>query len=142
MQILRKLFVTAVLALGAAAVLPVTAQSRSPFSQPYSIILTDNRQSSDPNVIPVIINRVNDQTIRSNPNEAVVPPGPQRVVVDVPPRRGFRLATQNTMDLVTEPCMRYFVNARLDNKLTQGWEPFVRSTERIGECERRFNITR
>ena len=139
MQAHRKLFLACATALGALAAVPVMA---GPYDQPYSIILTDNRQSSDPNVIPVIINRVNDQTIRSNPNEAVVPPGPQRVVVDVPPRRGFRLATQNTMDLVTEPCMRYFVNARLDNKLTQGWEPFVRSTERIGECERRFNITR
>ena len=141
MQTLRKLTI-AVLALGAVATVPAMAQSRSPFSQPYSIILTDTRQSADPNVVPVIINRVNDRTIRSNPNEAVVPPGTHQLVLNVPPRRGFRLATEENMELVTEACMRYFVNARLDNKLTQGWEPFVRSTERIGECERRFNIKR
>jgi hypothetical protein len=109
-----------------------------PYDQPYSIIQTERTRSADPDVIPVIINRVDDETIRSHPNDAVIPPGPHKVTVDVPPRKGFHLATQSTFDLVTQPCMRYYVSARLANRVTQAWEPFVRTQERIGECEKKF----
>jgi hypothetical protein len=135
MQALRKLPALCLLALGASATAPVMA---GPYDQPYSIIQTEFTRSADPDVIPVTINRVDDETIRSRPNDAVVPPGPHKVTVDVPPRKGFRLPTQNTFDLVTEPCVRYYVSAKLANRTTQAWEPFVRNTERIGECEKKF----
>jgi hypothetical protein len=119
--------------------LPVMA---GPYDQPYSIIQTELTRSADPDVIPVTINRVDDVTIRSRPNDAVVPPGPHQVTVDVPPRKGFHLATQSTFDLVTEPCTRYYVSARLASRTTQQWEPFVRDRERIGECEKKFALAR
>jgi hypothetical protein len=134
MQALRKL-PAAALALAAAATAPAMA---GPYDQPYSIIQTERTRSADPDVIPVLINRVDDANARSRPNEAVVPPGPHQVTVDVPPRKGFHLATQHTFELVTEPCTRYYVSAKLRSRTTQEWEPFVRDKERIGECEKKF----
>jgi hypothetical protein len=139
MRTLRKLPIACAAALGLIAAASAMA---GPYDQPYSIIQTELTRSADPDVLPVTINRVDDETIRSRPNDAVVPPGPHKVTVDVPPRKGFHLATQNTFDLVTEPCMRYYVSARLASRTTQQWEPFVRTTERIGECEKKFAMAR
>jgi hypothetical protein len=138
MQAHRKPCLACALALGVLAAAPAMA---GPYDQPYSIIQTERTRSSDPDVIPVIINRVDDETIRSRPNDAVVAPGPHQVTVDVPPRKGFHLATQNTFDLVTEPCTRYYVSARLRTRTTQDWEPFVRNKERIGECQKKFGVS-
>ena len=139
MQARRKFSIACALGLGALAAAPVVA---GPYDQPYSIIQTERTRSADPDVIPVIINRVDDETIRSRPNDAVIAPGPHKVTVDVPPRKGWHTATQETFDLVTEPCVRYYVSARLANRTTQAWEPFVRNKERIGECEKKFAMNR
>lgn len=115
----------------------VSAASAGPFDQPYSIIENDTIRSADPNVIGVIVNRVDDENAMPH-NRAVVPPGTHQVTVDVPPRKGFHTATQHTFTLVTEPCMRYYLSAKLANQVTQEWEPIVRSRERIGECDTKF----
>jgi hypothetical protein len=60
----------------------------------------------------------------------------------VPPRKGFRLATQETVVMDAEPCTRYFIAARLDTPVTQDWKPLVRSQERIAECEAKFKGSR
>src|SRR6185437_1429026 len=103
MQAHRKLCLAGATALAMIAPASVMA---GPYDQPYSVIQTERTRSADPNVIPVIINRVDDENARPRPNEAVVPPGRHQVTVDVPPRKGFHTATQNTFELVTEPCMR------------------------------------
>jgi hypothetical protein len=109
-----------------------------PYDQPYSIITTDTARSADPNLRPVIVNRVDDEnTLR---NKAVVAPGAHKVTIDLPPRKGHRLATQQTFELVTRPCVRYLVAAKLDTPVTQDWKPVVRSEERIGECEAKFKV--
>ena len=64
------------------------------------------------------------------------------VTVDVPPRKGFRTATQHTFALTTEPCTRYYVGAELHTRVGQEWKPVVRSKERIGECEAKFATSR
>ena len=115
--------------------------SPGPYAEPWSVIQTDVSASADSLVIPVIVNRVDDRNARPD-NTAVVAPGRHQVTVDVPPRKGFRLATQHTFELVTEPCTRYYVSARLASHATQDWEPIVRSRERIGECEARFGARR
>ena len=92
-------------------------------------------------MIPVIVNRVDDVNALS-PRRAVVPPGAHRVVLDVPPRKGFHTATQRTLELTTEPCMRYYVSAKLHNVLSQEFQPLVREQERIGECEWKFAMVR
>ena len=128
----RTLLAASLLAAAAAA-----AASAGPFDQPYSIIENDSVRSADPNVIGVIVNRVDDQNALSL-TRAVVPPGTHQVTVDVPARKGFHTGTQHTFTLVTEPCTRYYLSAKLDNRVTQGWTPIVRSHERIGECETKF----
>jgi hypothetical protein len=118
--------------------LPALPALAGPYDQPYSIIVTDPRRAPDPLLRPVIVNRVDGENTLNN--KAVVPPGKHEVVVDLPPRKGFKLPTQNTMALETEPCVRYYVSAKLNTQVTQEWTPVVRYSERIGECEAAFKI--
>ena len=108
------------------------------YDQPYSIITVDSLLSADPLLRPVIINRVDDENVLAN--RSVVAPGAHKVTLDLPPRKGFRIATQETLDLTTRPCVRYYVAARLDSSTSQRWTPVVRSEERIGECDSKFNL--
>ena len=125
-----------ILALSLLAV--ATTAAAGQYDQPYAIIYTDTAKSSDHLLIPVIVNRVDGETIIDN--HAVVQPGPHKVTVDVPPRRGFAQATQQTFDLEAKPCVRYAVSAKLASRTTQDWTPVVRYEERIGECEAKFKI--
>ena len=69
---------------------------------------------------------------------AVATPGVRKVTVDLPPRKGFSLGTQETFELTASPCMRYLVAARLDTETGQHWKPVVRASESIGECLTKF----
>ena len=109
------------------------------YDQPYSIIQTDPARSADHLIRPVLVNRVDGVNALPD-NRAVVDPGKHAVTVDLHPRQGFHTATQVTFDLETQPCMRYYVVARLDASTSQKWTPVVRSTERIGECESKFDL--
>ena len=122
----------------AISLLSVTPALAGPFDQPYCIIETDTMPSADSHLRPVIVNRVDEEN--SQNNRAVVAPGPHKVTIDLPPRKGFRTATQHTFDLATEPCMRYYVAARLVSPTLQEWEPVVRYSEPIGECRKKFSI--
>ena len=107
-----------------------------PFDQPWVVVTSESRPSSDPKVRPVIVNRVDG--VNAARNRVVAGPGTLRVTVDLPPRKGFSLGTQETFELVASPCMRYDVAARLDTETGQRWTPFVRSAESIGECLAKF----
>ena len=107
------------------------------YDQPYSIITTDPARSADPLLRPVIVKRVDGKNAQYD-NRAVVAPGAHQVTVDLPPRKGFNLATQHTFDLTTRPCVRYYVAAKLESQTGQDWKPVVRSEEPIGECEAKF----
>ena len=126
----RTLLIVALLAAGSAVA--------GPFDQPYSIIETDTAPAADSHLRPVIVNRVDDENTLQN--RAIVAPGMHKVTVDVPPRKGFHTATQRTFDLETKACTRYYVSARLASPTTQEWEPVVRYTQRIGECESKFKV--
>jgi hypothetical protein len=119
------------------ALLSVTPALAGPFDQPYSIIETDTMPSADSHLRPVIVNRVDEEN--SQDNRSVVAPGAHKVTLDLPPRKGFP-ATQNTFDLTTDPCMRYYVAARLESLTLQRWQPVVRYSEPIGECRKKFNV--
>jgi hypothetical protein len=118
--------------------LATTAAWAGPYDQPYSIITTDTAPSADPNLRPVIVNRIDDENVLAN--RGVVAPGAHRVTLDLPPRKGFRLATQETLQLTTKPCVRYYVAARLETPTGQKWAPVVRSEEPIGDCRKKFNV--
>ncbi len=122
----------------AISLLSVTPALAGPFDQPYSIIETDTMPSADSHLRPVIVNRVDDEN--SQNNRSVVAPGAHKVTLDLPPRKGFRTATQHTLDLATQPCMRYYVAARLESPTLQEWQPVVRYSEPIGECRKKFNV--
>jgi hypothetical protein len=119
-------------------ILLATAALAGPYDQPYSQILTEHHfPSADPNVIPVIVNRVDGENVT---NKGAVAPGMHQVTVDVAPRKGFHTATQNTFQLDTKPCVRYYVAARLKSRTLQEWTPFVRSQERLKDCEAKFHV--
>jgi hypothetical protein len=121
----------------AALLLVPAAALAGPYDQPYAIITTDTAPSSDPNLRPVIVNRVDGETVMRR-NEAVVAPGKHQVTVDLPPRKGFKIATQETFELIASPCMRYRISAKLDNPVGQDWKAVIRSSELIGECAAKF----
>jgi len=123
-----------------ASLLAATAAVAGQYDEPWSIITVDTLKSTDPNLRKVIVNRVDDFTVTDN--RAVVGPGPHKVVLDLPPRRGFHQATQYELPLETKPCTRYYVAARLDSPALQTWTPIVRSEERIGECEAKFKLAK
>ena len=122
-----------------ATILLSTSALAGPYDQAYSIVTTDRARSADPHLLPVIVNRVDGETVMTR-NEAVVAPGLRKLTIDLPARRGFHQATQHTFDLEVKPCTRYFVAAKLDSPTTQTWTPVVRSNEPIGECARKFNV--
>ena len=119
-----------------AAALPALA---GPYDQVYSLITTDKSRAVDPEVLPVIVNRVDGETVMSR-TEAVVAPGVRKVTIDLPARKGFSQATQHTFDLDAKPCTRYYVAAKLDSVTTQTWTPIVRRSEPIGECAAKFRV--
>jgi hypothetical protein len=123
-----------------AAILTLTAGSAFAglYDQPYAIITTDRAASSDYKVLPVIVNRIDGENALPGKNIAVVSPGDHDVTIDVPPRGGFKTATQHTFKLHVQACWRYYVAAKLETTVGQEWEPVVRSREPIGECQQKF----
>jgi hypothetical protein len=119
----------------AVALLPLAAAA-GPYDQPYTIITSERTPTPDPLLKPVFVNRVDGEN--SINGQVVIAPGPHMIIVDLPPRQGFSLATQETLDLDTSPCMRYFIAAKLENPVGQRWKPVVRRSELIGECQTKF----
>ncbi len=107
-----------------------------PYDQPWVIVTSDSRPSTDPNLRPVIVNRVDGEN--SQRNQVITTPGSRMVTVDLPPRQGFKVGSQETFDLEASPCMRYFIAAKLDTTLSQQWKAVVRRSELIGECATKF----
>jgi hypothetical protein len=122
--------------LPALFLLAPAAALAGPYDQPWAIITTDTARSADPNLRPVIVNRVDGENVLQN--RAVVAPGARQVTVDLPPRKGFSLGTQVTFEVNASPCMRYYVAAKLDSPTLQTWQPVIRSSESIGECLSKF----
>ena len=128
------------------ALVATAAAAASYYDQPYSIIASEQSPHADPKVRAVTLNRVDGRNAQVGSSAydrfgyAVVPPGPHKVTMDLPPRKGFHQATQVDFDLDTKPCVRYIVAAQLATVTTQDWKPIVRRTERIGECEKKFSI--
>jgi hypothetical protein len=111
----------------------------SPYDQPYAEVRVDRVPTVDPLLRPVIINRVDGRTSMEI-DRAVMPPGSHKVTLDLPPRQGFHLATQEDLVLDVAPCTRYYVAARLEELRLQAWKPVVRYTEPIGECAAKFKV--
>jgi hypothetical protein len=116
-----------------------TGCASSPYDQPYGEVRVDRTPTADPLLRPVIINRVDEKTSLEI-DRAVMAPGSHKVTLDLPPRKGFHLATQENLVLDVAPCTRYYVAARLESQLLQEWKPVVRYSEPIGECAAKFKV--
>ncbi len=119
-----------------AAFLAPLAAAAGPFDQPWVLITSDSAPSTDPNLKPVNVSRVDGEPVSKN--RAYVTPGRKLVTVDLPPRKGFSLGTQETLELEASPCMRYQLAAMLDPSTGQDWKAVVRSSSTIGECLTKF----
>ncbi|MGE0358049.1 MAG: hypothetical protein AB7P08_14190 [Burkholderiales bacterium] len=107
-----------------------------PFDQPWALIQGDTTPPAGTNLGPAPVSRVDG--VSASRGRAIVEPGLRRVTVDLPPRKGFSVGTQETFELVASPCMRYHVAAKPDTADGQRWVPVVRSSESIGECLKKF----
>lgn len=124
--------------LAAALFFATTPVLAGQYDQPYSIIAAETFKSADSHLRKVIVNRVDGETIVDN--KAVVQPGKRQVTLDLPARRGFHTATQQTFEIDARPCTRYNVAARLKSPALQEWVPVIRSEEPIGECRVKFKV--
>lgn len=122
--------------LAAILVLAPAAAVAGPFDQPWVLITNDSALSADPKLRAVTVSRVDGESVVRS--RAYVGPGTRTVTVDLPPRKGFSLGTQENFELVASPCMRYQLAARLDTGTGERWVPIVRSAETIGECLTKF----
>ena len=119
-----------------AALLAPLCVLAGPFDEPWVIVTTDSAPSTDPNLRPVTVSRVDGEFVSKN--RAVVTPGLRLVTVGLPPRKGSSLGTQETIELMASPCMRYHIAAKLDTAPGGEWKAVVRSSESIGECLTKF----
>jgi hypothetical protein len=116
-------------------IIPATAVA-GPYDQPWVVITNDTAPSGDPKVRAVVVSRVDGEIVVKS--RATVSPGLHVVTVDLPPRKGASLGTQENLELNANPCMRYVVAARPGGEAGQDWKPFVRSAGTIGECLSKF----
>jgi len=66
---------------------------------------------------------------------AVVDPGMRTIVVQGLPTAGFRYGEQRTLTLEVKPCVRYWIAARKDSRLSQDFEPYIDYSEPISGCK-------
>jgi hypothetical protein len=66
---------------------------------------------------------------------AVIDPGQRTIVVQGLPTAGFHYGEQRAMTLDVKPCMRYWIAARKDNKLSQDFQPYIDYAEPIAGCK-------
>ena len=111
-----------------------------PYDQPWAVITSEDRSSSDPALRPVVVSRVDGEYAYRN--QVVTTPGTHTVTVGLPPRPGFKVGAQETFDLEASPCMRYFIAAKPDTAAGESWKAVVRRSELIGECATKFKSGR
>lgn len=105
-----------------------------PFDQPWVLVTSEYRPSTDTALRPLVVSDVDGEPAARN--RVVTTPGTRRVTVDLPPRKGQSLGTRETIELQASPCMRYDLAARLDS--SGRWKPVVRASGTIGECLTKF----
>ena len=123
-------------ALLAAAGLAAGIAHAGPYDQPWAVIASEDRSSTDPALRPVVVSRVDGEYAYRN--QVVTTPGTRKVTVGLPPRPGLKVGAQETFDLQASPCMRYFIAAKSDTAAGESWKAVVRRSELIGECATKF----
>jgi hypothetical protein len=63
-----------------------------------------------------------------------IDPGERTIVVQSPPRKGFRGSDQ-TLKLTIEPCKRYYINAQFHSSVGPDWQAVVDYVEPVAGCK-------
>jgi hypothetical protein len=66
---------------------------------------------------------------------AVIDPGMRMIVVQGFPTAGFSYGEQRALTVDVKPCVRYWIAARKDNRLSQDFEPYIDYSEPISGCK-------
>jgi hypothetical protein len=66
---------------------------------------------------------------------AVVDPGVRTIVVQGFPTAGFAYGEQRTLTVDVKPCVRYWIAARKQSRLSQDFEPYIDYSEPISGCK-------
>ncbi|HXF44599.1 MAG TPA: hypothetical protein VNK91_00595 [Burkholderiaceae bacterium] len=113
-----------------AALLAAGCASNEPFAQ-----LDGQRWNRvELNTYDVTIISVDGEHYVQRGTPIVIKPGPHKIVVQGPPTAGFRFGEQRVLELNAEPCMRYWLEAKKANALSQDFEPRVNYKEPIAGC--------
>jgi hypothetical protein len=64
-----------------------------------------------------------------------IEPGKRTITVQGLPTAGFRYGEQRTLSLDIKPCVRYWIAARKNSRLSQDFEPYVDYSEPISGCK-------
>ncbi len=103
-------------------------------SEPFSQLDGRRWNRVELNTYDVTIISVDGEHYVQRAAPIVVKPGPHRIVVQGPPTAGFRFGEQRVLELDVEPCMRYWLEAKKANALSQDFEPRVNHKEPIAGC--------
>jgi len=102
-------------------------------TQPFSYLDGARYVRSELNTFDTVILSVDGSSTTWN-SRIRVDPGPHHIVFQTVPAAGFTYSPEKAMDLVVEPCTRYYFEARRAGRLQQDFEPHVNYQEPIAGC--------
>jgi hypothetical protein len=87
---------------------------------------------ADIHTYPTVITHVDGQTVMLRTDPVMVTPGPHLIQLVAAPTAGFRFARVRELQIQVEPCRRYYIVARRENRLQQDWDPAIDQVETVG----------
>jgi hypothetical protein len=122
--------------LAAFAGLGPGSAAAGPYDQPYGLIESGDR-SEVRKEATVAISRIDGVSTRNPRRPDPVTPG--KHAVDISFASAAVVGDDlKAIEIDVQPCKRYRVVARYQNKVGGKWDPVVASVEDIGECKRKF----
>ncbi|MGE5171072.1 MAG: hypothetical protein ACM3JC_11970 [Rudaea sp.] len=106
------------------------------YASPYALFEPE-RRSAVQDTRPAFILKIDGRNVsidRSDP----VPPGVHTIELSVPGAPGMGQSSHDTLTIEAKACTRYYFAARRSSPTARDWHAFVATTERIGECAKRF----
>jgi hypothetical protein len=102
-------------------------------TDPFAYVLGGRYFRTPINTYDTILISVDGKSTTQRP--AVVDPGVRTIVVQGLPTAGFNYGEQRTMTVDVKPCVRYWIAARKDSRLSQDFEPYIDYSEPIAGCK-------
>ena len=102
-------------------------------TDPFAYVQAGRYFRTPINTYDAILISVDGKSTTQRP--AVVDPGMRTIVVQGFPTAGFQYGEQRTLTVDVKPCVRYWIAARKDNRLSQDFEPYIDYSEPIAGCK-------